>query len=122
MGEEECSNGATEFLIVGGGVVLVATLIVIALSYFAGGCILAVNRCYPCCNSAFHNCSIAILITMLPNLALIVIEGGNLNPVGFFSSPFLFIKSCLLLVIASTQIWVRERCKKKKIEKKPNKC
>ena len=44
MGEEECSNGATEFLIVGGSVVLVATLTVIALSYFAGGCILAVNQ------------------------------------------------------------------------------
>ena len=44
MGEEECSNGATEFLVVGGGIVLVATLIVTALSYFAGGCILAVNQ------------------------------------------------------------------------------
>ena len=90
MGEEECSNGATDFLVVGGGVLCLATLIVIAVSYFAGGCGLFLID----------------LLTMLPNLMLIVIKGGNLKPGSFFSPPFLFFKSCLLLVIASTEIWV----------------
>ena len=101
MGEGECRNGATDFLVVGGSVVLVAILIVIAVSYFAGRYTLLANF------FLFHNCPVAIWITtLLPNLTLIVIKGENLNPGSFFSSPFLFIKSCLLLVIASTQIWV----------------
>ena len=38
MGEEDCPNGAVDFLVIGGGVVLAAALIVIVVSYVAGGC------------------------------------------------------------------------------------
>ena len=37
-------------------------------------------------------------------------QGGNLSPATYFSSPQLFIKSCLLLVIASADIWVGRHC------------
>ena len=38
MGEEDCPNGAVDFLVIGGGFVLAAALIVIVVSYVAGGC------------------------------------------------------------------------------------
>ena len=38
MGEEDCPNGAVDFLVIGGGVVLAAAPIVIVVSYVAGGC------------------------------------------------------------------------------------
>ena len=86
MGEEECSNGATDFLVVGGGVLCLATLIVIAVSYFAGGCGLF----------------LIALLTMLLNLMLIVTKGGNLKPGSFFSPPFMqgrrLVCNCLLQV------------------------
>ena len=106
MGEEECRNGANDFLLIGGAVILSATLIVIAVSYYAGGYILAANNYHTCCNFALHKCPIVILKKMLPSMMLIVTKGGNFNPGSFFSPPFLFVKSCLLLVIASTEIWV----------------
>ena len=103
MGEEECRNGANDFLLIGGAVILSATLIVIAVSYFAGGYI---HSYHTCCNFALRKCPIVILKKMLPSMMLIVTKGENFNPGSFFSPPFLFIKSCILLVIASTEIWV----------------